>query len=198
MTFYAVGVDIGTRRYHAVGMEVSDSGRIKSIEVWDHEVDKNDTERWRELQALHEHFYADLAMRAVDEEWTDTILYIEDPVVGRGGAKVQAELARAQAAMMLAAAHVDDDHVSNIYTYTIHLTSWKKSVVGKGNASKKDVAAFVEDRWPEFAKVVPGQQDYYDARCIAEYAAQVRIRAMGMVVPQEDAQVIEFPRRASQ
>ena len=44
--------------------------------------------------------------------------------------------------------------------------SWKKVVVGKGNASKVEIKDFIIDRWGDVFK----EQDFADATCIAKWA----------------------------
>ena len=189
--FLAVGVDIGTRRYHAVAMTINERGGASSVAGWDYETDRVSGSRWIELDDLYQQFYEDLYLR-VDPAYP-TFVYIEDPVVGRGGAKVQGDLARAQASMLLAAAHVNER--SPTIPYTIHLTSWKKEVVGKGNASKKVVAEYVRENWPRFAAAFDGEQDYYDARCIAQYATLVQLRAQEIEGAETLADIVPFPKR---
>ena len=46
------------------------------------------------------------------------------------------------------------------------MPSWKKVIVGSGNASKKDIMAFASDKWGD---IFP-EQDYADAACIALWA----------------------------
>lgn len=59
-------------------------------------------------------------------------------------------------------------------------TSWKKEVVGWGNASKEEVAAAVYDLWPEFYEDHPKDQDLLDAAAIALYGQKVIRRSVGI------------------
>lgn len=54
----------------------------------------------------------------------------------------------------------------NIPTEHVAPASWKKTTVGKGNADKKAVAAWVLETNPEFHSAVGGDQDLLDAYCI--------------------------------
>lgn len=47
-------------------------------------------------------------------------------------------------------------------------TKWKKDIVGKGNASKKEIKEYAIEKWGE---VFP-EQDFADAACIALWAKQ--------------------------
>ena len=44
--------------------------------------------------------------------------------------------------------------------------SWKKDIVGSGNSSKEQIAAFAKTRWGES---LPDEQDFKDAACICFY-----------------------------
>lgn len=46
---------------------------------------------------------------------------------------------------------------------------WKKTVVGKGNATKEEVAAFVRSADSRFAAAAEGDQDLVDAFCISRW-----------------------------
>lgn len=60
-------------------------------------------------------------------------------------------------------------------------TSWKKAIVGKGNASKQQIKEFATKQWPElrrFSRIWGRgpqkelEQDFYDAACIALWGAK--------------------------
>lgn len=52
---------------------------------------------------------------------------------------------------------------------TVVPPSWKKDVVGKGNATKQEIAAFVATHWPYLYEVADKDQDLLDAACINIY-----------------------------
>ena len=51
----------------------------------------------------------------------------------------------------------------DINTSIIDNRSWKKEIVGKGNAKKEDIKKYAIDKWGEKFP----EQDYADAACIA-------------------------------
>ena len=53
--------------------------------------------------------------------------------------------------------------LNNIETSLIHLSSWKKEVIGRGNATKPDILQFSIEKW---GNNFP-EQDYADASCVA-------------------------------
>jgi len=59
----------------------------------------------------------------------------------------------------------------------VNVMSWKKDVVGKGNATKDEVAAWLRDKHPRFHTMAGGNQNLVDATCIALYGEQLITRA---------------------
>ena len=57
-------------------------------------------------------------------------------------------------------------------THPVNVSSWKKAVVGKGNADKKQVGEYVRLGWNAIYNSAHGNQDVYDATCIALYGRQ--------------------------
>jgi len=53
--------------------------------------------------------------------------------------------------------------LSDIETVLIHLATWKKEVIGRGNATKLDILEFATEKW---GNKFP-EQDYADAACVA-------------------------------
>jgi len=53
--------------------------------------------------------------------------------------------------------------LSGIETFLIHLATWKKEVIGRGNATKSDILEFAIEKW---GNKFP-EQDYADAACVA-------------------------------
>jgi len=51
----------------------------------------------------------------------------------------------------------------------VAVSSWKKATVGKGNAKKEDVRLWLDTNHPDMAARCGGNQDLYDAACIAIY-----------------------------
>jgi len=57
-------------------------------------------------------------------------------------------------------------------TYPVNVSSWKKAVVGRGNADKGQVAEYLRLGWNSLYCSASGNQDVYDATCIALYGRQ--------------------------
>lgn len=83
-------------------------------------------------------------------------VYMEAPVVGRniGSTVVQAQVG---GAVMAAAQN------TGVSLYLVNNMTWKKRVVGKGNARKEDTADKLREIWPEAYAACRGDQDLIDA-----------------------------------
>jgi len=57
-------------------------------------------------------------------------------------------------------------HTKGILCHPIDNRSWKKQILGKGNAGKPDIKKFAVDKWGD---IFP-EQDYADSACIALWA----------------------------
>jgi hypothetical protein len=94
--------------------------------------------------------------------------YVEWPVLGRGGFRstiVQAFTSGAIQGVL---------YGRGCTTQGANVSSWKKNVVGKGNATKEDVVQSLRLRWPSLYREVAGDQDLCDAACVAIYGRQVQ------------------------
>jgi hypothetical protein len=95
------------------------------------------------------------------------VAFYELPVLGRGGFRstiVQCFTSGAVQATL---------YDFGIQTHTANVSSWKKAVVGRGNADKGQVAESLRLRWPALYTAADGNQDAYDAASIAIYGRQL-------------------------
>lgn len=98
----------------------------------------------------------------------DAAVFIEEPLVA-GARNLRSSLKLAQAVGALVAGATEyTDHV-----YLIPVSTWKKGVVGTGNASKDEVALWLNRVYPNYAAQCDGSQDFIDACCIARYGIGV-------------------------
>jgi Holliday junction resolvasome RuvABC endonuclease subunit len=93
----------------------------------------------------------------------DAQVFVEAPLVGRGGVSStlpQAYVSGAlQGALWSRGANVS----------LVNVSRWKKVVIGKGNATKANVAEAVRLRWPDLYRRTKGDADCIDAVAIALY-----------------------------
>ncbi len=143
-----IGVDLGVRSIH-----VSTSYNATTLSV-----DK--TTRGEELRHLLLQYEAIFMAH-------NTVAFIEEPLMA-GPRNIRTALQMAQVAGALMTA---------MPSYLVPVTTWKKEIVGKGNAKKEEVAEWLKER-PEYVHT-GGSQDLVDATCIRLYGesqmAKVRI-----------------------
>lgn len=60
--------------------------------------------------------------------------------------------------------------------YMVPVANWKQRTVGKGNASKADVASWLEREFPRHYELCNGDQDLYDAAAIHHYGLGIVLR----------------------
>ena len=92
--------------------------------------------------------------------------FYELPVLGRGGVRstmVQCFTSGAVQATL---------YERQCPTYPVNVSSWKKAVVGKGNADKREVGEYLRLRWDALYQSASGNQDVYVASAIALYGRQ--------------------------
>jgi Holliday junction resolvasome RuvABC endonuclease subunit len=100
------------------------------------------------------------------DKWPNHIdieAWVESPIVGRGG--VRSTMVQCYTSGAIQGALYD----AGILAQSANVSSWKKRVVGKGNATKPEVADFLRLRWPSIFSEAAGNQDIIDAACIALY-----------------------------
>jgi Holliday junction resolvasome RuvABC endonuclease subunit len=88
-------------------------------------------------------------------------LWIERPIMGGSGSPLAAIRIAVTAGLVAAASTARLEFVFPVV--------WKAAVVGKGNADKSAVAAWLAEHHPTLAKTCGGDQDLVDAACIALY-----------------------------
>lgn len=106
------------------------------------------------------------------------LVVLEAPVAMRGRQTI-IKLAQISGALI-----AGFDNVMGTPPLLVQSGSWKKEVVGKGNANKQQVEEWVRDEWPEFHRRSAGDQDTLDAACIARYAALVDRRVGHVGIPE--------------
>lgn len=110
--------------------------------------------------------------RDLASEYSDATVLVELPFIGRFRTESTLGLAKTHGALL---AGLVEGGLSNIDT--INNRSWKKSVIGNGNATKDDITAWVAGNRPDIHSSISTaprsiQQDLVDAACIAMYGRQ--------------------------
>ena len=150
---FTIGVDVAKFfLYFSVLDEKSDVYTQHKIDV---EYEKKDIERaWLMMQAVEDWLIDFIDAHEITAE--DITLAIEEPLY-LNNIKVSFALDRSVVACEIAALNVG----VNCFSYAN--TTWKKSILGRGNASKEDIAKFAETKWKKHPF---GVQDFMDAACL--------------------------------
>lgn len=131
--------------------------------VTSHTVEKSTREQ--ELNHLAQWTFDSIA------SYSDVRVFIEDGVIGNNRAY---SIALAQTAgAVLSKLHCL--HTPGIFM--VNNKTWKKEVLGNGNASKEIVRQWLDKTYPMYAASCDGDQDRYDATCVALYGCGVLERA---------------------
>lgn len=94
-------------------------------------------------------------------------IFIEEPVVGRGGVRSTLSQTKTHGAMLAGA------QSGGAFVSSVNNQSWKKRVVGSGNAGKPQIKQWVAENWPYLLQEAKGDQDLIDAGCIMKYGLDV-------------------------
>lgn len=103
--------------------------------------------------------------------------FYELPVLGRGGFRSTMVQCFTSGAVQGAI------YERECASHPVNVSSWKKAVVGKGNADKGQVAEFLRLRWNAVYSASQGNQDIYDAATIALYGRQFLASGMANASP---------------
>jgi Holliday junction resolvasome RuvABC endonuclease subunit len=103
-------------------------------------------------------------------------LFLELPMnaAARGGVKALLPLAQIQGALAAGALS------GGATVHQVYVQSWKKTVVGNGNASKLKIKIYLRKNWPSFYLESEGDIDVCDAGAIAIHGRKQVVRWGGM------------------
>jgi Holliday junction resolvasome RuvABC endonuclease subunit len=112
--------------------------------------------------------YVNDAVDTIYNQWPSCSIsaFIESPVVGVGGVR------STMVQCFTSGAIQGSLYERGIESQVANVSSWKKHVVGKGNATKEEVAEYIRRGWPALFREANGNQDIYDAACIALFGRQ--------------------------
>lgn len=140
------GVDLGVRAIHVAGPDLAISLVIR---------DKMD--RYTEIRALG-------TMISGFFQQGDLVFYEAPPLAGSRNLQTLIALSQTSGALLAA---------SSGKCYEVPVATWKKEVVGKGNATKDDAAEWLQiNDYPAYLQC-HGDQNLIDACCIQKYGVLV-------------------------
>ena len=140
-----LGIDCSSRAIH--GVWIDEEERIIAMLKWR----SGDSEFGARFLEICLQFSKDLSkIRVTTNAAVEAAIFIQNP-------KSTMEIASVVGGVHLACATNKMDCVS------VDNRHWKKHVLGKGNANKKDIKDFAVDKWGDIFV----EQDWADAACIA-------------------------------
>jgi len=158
-TSVVIGIDLSSKK---VAMVWEEGKKFGSATI---STDKKDRSAALHDLLLHTNKELITALNKVPAE--DVYLYIEDPVVGRGGARPTILQSQVDGIVRVCAY----PHTTKVYS--VNNKTWKKAIVGNGNASKDDVAAWLATHHSFLAELCGDDQDLLDAACVCLYGRYV-------------------------
>lgn len=149
---WTIGIDLGVRSLHVAVIDDYDKLWVNSYVL------PRQYERYQELRYCSKFLHDTVGHKSAK-------VYIEEPVVA-GARNLRTSLQMAQLAGALMSTVIQP-------AYFVEVTSWKKKVVGSGNASKEDVALWLKEHHMDYSAACEGDQNKVDATCIALYGQAV-------------------------
>jgi len=159
-----VGIDPSTRGFHAVAL-IGIQARTYTVAV-----------EWQKLGlwalALQQvsRMASDMMASIEEDRGPDepVMVFIEEPLVaGRRNLRTALQMAQVVGAIVGMVVEWTNR------VYLVPVSTWKVNTVGKGNASKEDVAGWLTRYHSVYAAACDGRQDLIDACCIACYGRRV-------------------------
>lgn len=150
-----VGIDLGTRK-----IAVSSYTGEENLEYC---LAFTASEKWSRPTQLR--FLADTLFDLLDSTQPDHV-FMESVIVGNNR-KYSIGLAEVAGALM---SNTPDPLPE---THRIDNKTWKKQLIGNGNATKQDIALWLKTEYPRYSLQCAGDQDRVDATCIALQGSRI-------------------------
>lgn len=157
-----MGIDLGIRK---IALSAWRDDKLVSAEAWI----SPSSHRANQL--------SDVAMYAMGfgVMWEPDHIFIEDTLVGNN-VKYSLQLTEAKGAVLATLAPLMRlTELQGIFT--VNNKTWKKEVLGNGNAGKDEVRRYLDDRDSAYSVLCGNDQDRYDAACIGLYGYIIATRA---------------------
>jgi Holliday junction resolvasome RuvABC endonuclease subunit len=103
-------------------------------------------------------------------------IWVEEPLMGNNH-KYSLAISELKGAVL---SHLNVLRSRGCDIRTVNVSSWKREVVGKGNATKEQVSNYIDATHPDYAPFCDGDQDRIDACCVGLYGLRISARADGL------------------
>ena len=162
-----IGFDLGTRKWSA-GKATESNGKVKLSDPYT-VIAPEGMNRADQLWILMASARSHILLNAPD------IVVVEEPLQGNNR-KYSLQIAEVKGAVLAGVASAIEKIPHNVYVTGANVKTWKKDVLGNGNATKTDIATFLTEHYRVYSAVC-GNQDELDAGCVAIYGARIQSRA---------------------
>lgn len=159
---YVFGMDLSSRKLAIVRLDLDDNNEPT---VWTFMADRKEKNRGNVLAHFSEELDSLFDVVMLDEA---DYVFIEQPVVGRGGVHSTIVQAQVQGVVLAMAVLCGAGGA-----YPVNVKTWKKDIVGHGGADKDKVRAWLADHHPVLSELAGEDQDLVDASCVALYGKSV-------------------------
>lgn len=166
-----IGIDLGTRKAAVAVFTDTERGRELAM-AYAHEVPAGVT-RPHQLAALAGWVHDMCVLHEADT------VFIEAVIVGNNH-KYSLALAEVKGAILAALARLP------VVLQMVDNKTWKKQMVGNGNATKDMVRNYILATHPDYAPICGDDQDCYDACCIGLYGLRLVARAADLTLTEPD------------
>lgn len=160
-----IGIDLGV---HKISLACFEDQKL----VWcDTHVASGEQTRDQQLLELGKFANEIATLHSADSIW------VEDALIGNNQ-KYSLSIAEVKGAVLTMLGNL------RLYLGTdvrmVNVSTWKKEVVGHGNASKEWVKNYIDVTYPEYAPLCDGDQDRYDATCVGIYGLRITARSQDL------------------
>jgi Holliday junction resolvasome RuvABC endonuclease subunit len=164
-----IGVDLGI---HKIAWSVWEDDVLKHTDAW---VSTRPL-RHEELTELGSIFSGVIAMHEPDQ------IFIEDTMIGNNR-KYSIQLSQTMGAILSACGLATQIHTmvgKDIPVIPVNNKTWKREVIGNGNAAKDMVRFWLDDVSNAYSVLCGNDQDRFDAAAIGYYGYVISRRAEGL------------------
>lgn len=160
------GVDLGVRK---AAVSILCEGELVSTRAFESD---SQLPRSTQLQEVS------LWVQALINLYQPEAVYVEEPLVGRS-TRVSLQIAQMAGAVLAAVDGLRTGDGEYTRSYLVSNTAWKKELLGRGAGKdiKAQVRKWLDTEFPSYATKCDGDQDRYDASCIALYGERQQLLA---------------------
>ena len=151
------GFDLGVRSAYMCEIQFDEDGTLFRLDKLELKPPKKGQER-RDLELFAIKEFVSYNMKK------NSVVYVEEPLVA-GVRNLRTSLKIAQVSGVVMSSVPD-------FAKFVPVSSWKKQIVNKGNATKEEISDFLKKQHEEMWARCDGDQNLIDATCVALYGVE--------------------------